>query len=441
MTSMEKQQAGKIYNISNVTNMYVDNLVVPQQDPPIPQTLSDKRRYITDTKQSRYLLDDYSDNEEFEFYPDRLYILSLYFITLKYRDEQYVLLDYVSYAPLVKEGLINDDIWSVPYTLVPIEFSGKKVRKIREIRAVYNEALPGMREKLSTLEYGLFYNLGIAYKEIEKGREYIEYKQSTTEPDKMRCNYIREFYVHDVDSTGILSLTDPECLHQHRYLPLALLDQMPKNKRMMRFWDKPIPYNVTDVLLYERRRLLKNAISIKQDDLIFHMEGVLFIISVMDNNKAANIPLTEILQQGMLYANVGRFQIYASTLIGCLPYKRVNFTDLLCRLYAGLSQISPSVTIRCTALYSNFDYGKPLGLASQTPSFSGKGYGKLIKMDIGAAFAWSQLEVSPDIFLGYEEADEDAIIFAPENIKEYHPKIYREENRKMTFKVWEKANE
>ena len=230
MSEETKQEAGKIYNVSSVENMYVDTMIV-QAPAPEPQKLpapAAKKDYITDEKKSRCVLDDYDDEVEFEFYPDRLYVLSLYFITLSEGQERYALLDYVSYAPMVKDGRVNDDIWSVPYTITPIDLGGRKVRKVKEIKSVYSEALPGLTDTLSTLESDLFYNLGIVYKKVEKGKEYIEYKQSTTEPDKMRCNYVREFFVHDIDSTGVLNLADPECLHQHRYLPFTVLDQLPR---------------------------------------------------------------------------------------------------------------------------------------------------------------------------------------------------------------------
>lgn len=127
MSEEHKQEAGKIYNIGSVENMHVENMIfqAPTTEPQLPASAT-KKKYITDEKKSRYILDDYDGEDEFEFYPDRLYVLSLYFITLAEEQERYALLDYVSYAPMVKNGRINDDIWSVPYTISPIDLCGKK---------------------------------------------------------------------------------------------------------------------------------------------------------------------------------------------------------------------------------------------------------------------------------------------------------------------------
>ena len=440
MSEEHKQEAGKIYNIGSVENMHVENMIV-QTATPEPQSfpaLTTKKKYITDEKKSRYILDDYDDEDEFEFYPDRLYVLSLYFITLSEEQERYALLDYVSYAPMVKNGRINDDIWSVPYTISPIYLGGKKVRKVKEIKSAYSEALPGLTDTLSLLESDLFYNLGIVYKKVVKGKEYIEYKQSTTEPDKMRCNYVREFFVHDIDSTGVLNLADPECLHQHRYLPFSVLDQLPRAGGLIRFMDKPIPDNVSDVLLYDKRRLVQNAVKVNRADLVYQLEGILFMITLMDGNKL--IPpthlLASILDQAMLFGNVGRYSTDGGNIIGCIPYKKYNFTDLLCRLYKGLSVIYPCLNLCCTALHCSFEYGKIYGIPSRVPSF--RLPEQFLSHDLGSAHAWDQFDQSPGILFGWDMKDDDKVKFAPKGAQVYRPKNYNEDNRTMNFIKWKK---
>ena len=440
MSEETKQEAGKIYNVSSVENMYVDTMIV-QAPAPEPQKLpapAAKKDYITDEKKSRCVLDDYDDEAEFEFYPDRLYVLSLYFITLSEGQERYALLDYVSYAPMVKDGRVNDDIWSVPYTITPIDLGGRKVRKVKEIKSVYSETLPGLTDTLSTLESDLFYNLGIVYKKVEKGKEYIEYKQSTTEPDKMRCNYVREFFVHDIDSTGVLNLADPECLHQHRYLPFTVLDQLPRTGGLIRFMDKPLPDNVSDVLLYDKRRLIQNAVKISRNDLVYQLENLLFIITLMDGNKL--IPpthlLSSILDQSMVFGNVGRYCVDGANIIGCIPYKKFNFTDLLCRLYKGLSVIYPNLNLGCTVLYCSFEYGKIYGLPSRAASF--KLPELFLSHDLGSAHAWDQVDQDPGILFGWDMKDSERVKFAPKGAQVYRPQNYNENNRTMNFIKWKK---
>lgn len=437
-----QQEAGTIYNVDNVTNLYADKVyLTPEQAAPAsPPAISSGKAYITDEKKPRYLLDDYSDEDEFEIYPDRLYVLSLYFITLKDSHDHYTLFDYVTYAPMVKAGRVNDDIWSVPYTITTIDLAGRKVRKVKEIRAVYAAALEGMGEKLSILEDNLFYNLGIFYKEIDKGREYIEYKKSTTEPDKMRCNYVREFFVHDIDSTGVLNLADPECLHQHRYAPFGMIDTLPVRDGLLRFMGKPVPNNVSDILLYEKRRLLKNAIKVDKSDLVYQIKGFIFSITLMNGDKLiqATCLLSTLLEQAVAYGNLAQYSIDGANLYGCVPHAKYNFTDLLCRMYEGLSKIHPDLTICCTTLYSSFSFGRLLGLSSRIPTFSGEGYEQLLSMDLGAAYAWRQIDEKPGILFAWDMKDDDRIKFAPKGAQRFKPESYKEENRSMNFIVWPK---
>lgn len=444
MIEGKNQKADKIYNIGSVTNLRAESVVVynalpSSPEPQLPDAAA-RKHYITDDKKRRYVLDDYSDDDEFEFYPDRLYVLSLYFITLSAGQEYYALFDYVSYAPTIKGGRVNDDIWSVPYTITPIDLGGKKVRKVKEIRKAYSQSLPDLSGTLSTLESNLFYNLGIVYKEIEKGREYIEYKRSTTEPDKMRCNYVREFFVHEIDSTGVVNLTDPECLHQHRYLPFSFIDQLPPSGGLIRFMDKPIPDNVSDILLYERRRLMKNAVRTAKSDLIYQMEGQLFCITLMNRDTllSATHMLSSLMDQAMLYGNVGFYCIDGANLLGCLPAGSVDFTDLLCRMHAGLSEIHPGLTVCCTTHFCRFEYGKTLGLTSRTPSFSGIGYEQLLSLDLGTAHVWQELKDRPDILFAWDMRNKE-VRFNPKGVKVFRPDNYKEENRTMDFKIWKKG--
>lgn len=444
MNEETRQEARTIYNVDAVTNMYVENMIV-QTSVPEPQSLpapAEKQSYITDEKKSRYVLDDYDDDAEFEFYPDRLYVLSLYFITLSEGQERYSVLDYVSYAPMVKDGLINDDIWSVPYTITPIDLGGRKVRKVKEIKSLYADALPGLTDTLSILESDLFYNLGIAFKKVEKGREYIEYKQSANEPDKMCCNYVREFFVHDIDSTGVLNLADPECLHQHRYLPFTVLDQLPRARGLIRFMDKQIPDNVADVLLYDKRRLIQNVVNVSREDLVYQMDGILFIITLMDGSNLISPRhiISSMLDQAMLFGNVGRYCIDGANIIGCVPYKKYNFTALLCRLYNGLSVIYPKLNLCCTVLCCHFEYGKIYGIPSRFSSFSLPD--QFLAHDLGSAHAWDQFDQEPGILFGWDMKDSDRVKFAPnKGAQAYEPQIYNKDNRTMNFIKWKKEKQ
>ena len=254
----------------------------------------------------------------------------------------------------------------------------------------------------------------------------------------MRCNYVREFFVHDIDSTGVLNLADPECLHQHRYLPFTVLDQLPRTGGLIRFMDKPLPDNVSDVLLYDKRRLIQNAVKISRNDLVYQLENLLFIITLMDGNKL--IPpthlLSSILDQSMVFGNVGRYCVDGANIIGCIPYKKFNFTDLLCRLYKGLSVIYPNLNLGCTVLYCSFEYGKIYGLPSRAASF--KLPELFLSHDLGSAHAWDQVDQDPGILFGWDMKDSERVKFAPKGAQVYRPQNYNENNRTMNFIKWKK---
>ena len=103
-------------------------------------------------------------------------------------------------------GWIDSHIWSVPYTNAEVRLDGRKVSKVKEIRAAYDEALRqtveeaakqgyvSMQETLKLLENDMFYRLGIVNKSLRRGNEYIEYKTSAYEIDKNRCYYIQRVF-------------------------------------------------------------------------------------------------------------------------------------------------------------------------------------------------------------------------------------------------------
>lgn len=74
--------------------------IVNTSNAPLPASLRSisRKHYITDEAKSRYILSENLDKKaEVENCPDKFYIMTFYFITLKYDNEYYVLLDYGSY--------------------------------------------------------------------------------------------------------------------------------------------------------------------------------------------------------------------------------------------------------------------------------------------------------------------------------------------------------
>jgi hypothetical protein len=402
---MEKKidrQTGNIINVGTAVNPTISagivNVTIQQQTgsslslqaKPRSQSVG---RYITDSGADRYILDDYDDEDEFEFYPDPLYVLSLYFITLvvpheKREDEYYAVVDFVNYCPTVKNGRFNDEIWSVPYTIHPLDLKGVRVRSVREIRAVYESELKGLSSTLETLEKSLFYNLGIVYKELEKGREYIEYKRSATEPNKMRCNYVREFYVKAIDSNGLINLVDPENLHQHRYLPLPL--NALQYNGLIHFLDKPLPMNVTDVLQSRFDRLKHQAITVSYSKMMYEQKGILFrITDVVSSSEPGGLRffdpnLEDILDSCLMKHGIGWYLIQGNQVLGTLPQGMGDnergrkpliacqiIESLLEDIYHQLSLYMPWLKNKlcCSITYESFRYGKQYSLSSRYSAF------------------------------------------------------------------------
>jgi len=142
-----------------------------------------RNQYITDTPKEVYILNDYADEEEVEFYPDRLYVLSLYFIGLSFPNEAtggdpHLVLDHSGYSSNT-ENDSSAQIWSVPYTQYRIDIGNKKVRAVGEIKEVYADFLESKSLILDVLEQHKFDELGVFNWKLTRGKEYIEYKRAS----------------------------------------------------------------------------------------------------------------------------------------------------------------------------------------------------------------------------------------------------------------------
>ena len=363
--------------------------------------------YITDTRKSRYLLSEYRADEEFEFFPDKFYVMTFYFITFCHNDEYYVLLDHGSYS--TNRGNLlgikhRDDFWSIPRSVALIE--GARVRKVDEIRSHYARELEknSMREKLEILERDFFYNYGIFYKSLDYGESHIEYKRSVTEPDKMRCYYIRDVIIHKIDDTGIRNLVDPECRHNRIFLPLKSLEAMPHipgnyigeapEEGWYSFMGRPIPESIVDTLVGDRLKLMRNAVKISNEDLVKHTRGILFTVAISKsyetfysakNRGLIDRQISEVFERMMFQHGIIHYMINGYQITGAVPYVDgdvVDFSGLLNDMYDKLLKVigEDKLFLRCTVLSGKYDYGKISILCSRVPGFAGESYEKLRMM-------------------------------------------------------------
>lgn len=415
----------------------------------------------------RILLDNLNDEDYFEYYPSDLYIVSLYFITLKYDEKYYLLLNYGTY---MRNGnrWIDGHIWSVPYTNAEVRLDGRKVSKVKEIRAAYDEALRQTREEaaaqgyvslqetLKLLENDMFYRLGIVNRSLRRGNEYIEYKVSASEIDKNRCYYIREFFVENIDEAGVVNLADPRCLNGHCYLPLSLVDNLPRishrvsetqwTQGVYHFMGKAIPENVSDILTDKRKQLRETAAMVNRSAMIHKETGVLFKIAVSNSNSIFNTStnksmidqqISTALELGMMYANVKYYMLDIYQVTGVMPDSApgepTDFTDMLEDLYlrlkkivVGLKTISAygfyeqKLLLRCTILKCEYEYGKIIDITSQRPGFAGEGFGTLRRTVRETHRVQNSIVGGIDgILLGFDTKDEESIKFSSLNARDY----------------------
>ena len=349
-------------------------------------------------KHSRYLLDEISNRDYAKKMlpaPERFMILSLYFITLKYNDEYYVVLDYTSYVPENESYEANRGQWVVPYTAVLVKTDRIKPTKINGIHALYSKTLETEEYKIrhKQLQDDLLYDLGILEpEEPEEGQNYIEYKLSHTSKDDMRCFYIREFFVHDIDDNGILNLIDPEGLHHHYLVPISLLCSRKPVNGVYHFMGRTIPLNVIETFIDNKRlkQVISYANTVKASHMLLKLEGILFVITISDAAKiyrsipdkyiAALVEQTVpfVFEQCMREFNVRYYSISSSQIIGLLPSSNKDFTDLLNLLYAELTDMLTEchlcIFIRCTVLSCECLYGKLLTPCDAQPGFAGKDF-------------------------------------------------------------------
>ena len=432
--------------------------------------------YLRFNFNERYLLNDYTGEEltkPINPIPDRLVIITLYFITLFYNNEYYVVLDYTSYAPSYDNGgrgyTKNNGIWSVPHSTVFVDIGMRRLENIKAIKDEYENALnqQSYKDKLKILEEDLFYNLGVfnfnSEKDLDKGCEYIEYKHSPTEPDKMRCFYVREFFVKRVDAKGILNLVDPECLHKHYFVPISSLINEIKGKSIFdnvvhQFRGRTIPDNVADVLtsLNYVESLEGRTIDVKRTHLCRRMSGILFktaisnahaIYKAFAESKRKGMVeelIPAILEQCMVDMGVKHYFIDRDQIIGVMPDGEKDFTNLLEKLYdkifneifSAIIQNEQKLCLRCTALLCDFSYGRIFGLNTNRPCFSGENYEKLCSMAQDTQLVQMDRYTNFNgILLGWDAKDDKFITFTSAGVIQVSGVKKSAENPDMKFKV------
>ena len=392
-------------------------------------------RYITDERKSRYILTKEQDQDaEFEFFTDKFYIMTFYYITLHDGKDYYVLLDHGSYSP--NPTHIND-FWSIPRSVTII--NGPKIKTVEGILTMYDEELEksSMKEKLDMQETDFFYNYGLFNRKKEIVSCHVEYKRSVTEPEKMRCYYIRNIFVSRIDPVGIRNLVDPECRHNHTFLPLSIINNLPRingsgdeapEHGWYSFMGRPIPENIMDVFIKERENLINKSVKIKESDLFRHSQGVLFHVAISNaheffmssaDRSIIDRQIAGIYEEVMMRHNIMHHAVDHYQVIGAIRADGgVDFTQLLEEMFEKFSRLvyrrHTYLLLRCTVIFGQYEFGKTYGLCSSIPGFSGKAYERLKIMahqthNVQMEFGYEM----NGILFGYSLDDSDNVKFDP----------------------------
>lgn len=393
---------------------------------------------IDNTEENPYfILDTYDDDDYLQPRPADYLIVNLYFITLSCetlsvdrKQTDYLLLDYNRYIDTGRYEKNRNSIWSVPDIVLRCQDGGmSRPSRVGEIRELFQTSLNEKAEVIKELEEQLLYRLGIFNGRLEEGRQYIECKQSVSEPDRRKCYYVRERFVYDIDHAGLLNLADPEGLFQHRYFPLT--DWWKNNNEERMFRGKRIPENVFKYISHPKK-LKKYENRIDTDMLRIEMKGYLFSIDIVgftemfryitenfrsfdQNGKEIGrefiARISSIFEQELLIEGISQYVIEGDGIVGAVPVRDDDDTDLefnakdqiifdeyekkqpgsyenslrkilkLARsIYTKLGELvsilpenlKSSLRLRCVIHFANqYTYGKLSGLDSLKAGFSG----------------------------------------------------------------------
>lgn len=411
-----------------------------------------RKRYITDEPKSRYLLSEYPSEAEFEFYPDKFYIMTFYFITLHCGKEYYVLLEYGSYS----DDKYND-FWTIPRTVALLDWA--QVKKVGEIRSLYDKAMKNetVSKQLEYLKTNFFYNYGIFFCDEAEDENFvvphIEYKLSVTNVDKWRCYKIINKFISNIESVGVRNIADPECRHNRIFLPLSQIEKLPRVSKgfvgiapengWYSFMGRLIPENIADTLINARDKLLQNTTRVNSEDLVFRSRGVLFKIAVSNaheyfmssaDRRKIDRQVTDVFEKIMLRFNIIHYALDGYQITGAISTNTsndtVDFTEILDYAYQELKRFvfrhEIKLFLRCTVLSGEYEYGKILGPYSRIPRFAGADYERLrILSHKARTIQYKIASKSNGILFVHSAEDIGLIYFSPK--EEYNVHVDDEE--------------
>ena len=365
-----------------------------------------------------YNLDEMADDDYLEEAPASYMVVVLYFLTLRSRETDYLLLSFDHY---VKEGADSygrnqQAIWSVPFFTFSID--GKKKWGIRpqragSIRTYFETAVSEMQEELEIMETQLLYQLGINDGKVLSGkrRPYVEYKRSALQPGQKKCYYIMEKYITGLDRLSVFRLCDLEGLHQYQYFPVTDWWRHLEKDGKIRFRNKVIPENIV-CRLKEPKELHEYVNPVSAENLVYTLSGYLFKLdivnftakynAILDTFKdfrhtgkdivSAFIPqISEIISRNMEKYGIYMYSLEGDGATGAAACEDMEIDvrtllDLFHAIRQELSDLTKNLgmplALRCVVMHApEFQYGKISGLKSLRPEFAGEAFIKLSRME------------------------------------------------------------
>ena len=383
-------------------------------------------RCINDDEKEYYILDDYADDDYLESAPSEFIANILYFIVLscpeKGLEDEDVVIRKKNYLLLKHDRYMNgNDLWSVPFCSYTVQSEDGiyRPKSVGMIRDYYKKNLVNLYADVQANSRQLMFQLNmLSGYSLEDGDTYIEYKNSPSQPDRWKCYYVKEYFVHSLDPSDIINLTDPENLHGYKYFPLSDWKEKKGNihgikaiGKTLRFSGGYIPENVAKNI-FNQRKLLKNIIEVQPSHLSYVYSGYLFCVDIIDfaytsayiythsliHNRVSDSNISdhffmnitynfedqvkEIFLQALLDAGIDKYIIKGGTLIAAFTCKKSskNFQSVVSlietihsKLIAFLPRFETATGVQGTIYFADyFGYGKKLGLNQSEPTFMGE---------------------------------------------------------------------
>lgn len=474
------QTAEKIYNVESIENfhqtiekavIYVSsgmNAVDSYSVDKLPDHEARLNGFITDSGKDRYLLNNYGNHDQLDPPPVALYILNLYFFTIVIgSNERFLILEQFN-----ADG-INE--WSCPYTLHHITTKNTP-SSFGEIRRIFAEELEGYSASFVREEDTLFQEMGISFRQLEKGRDYIEYVRRDT-PGSEVCFLIREFFIHNIDTLAMDKIIGSK---RFRYYPLSLFDEYKDmfhgvddiqaignwcrvnnipvtpecyypifkvwaNKNI--FLGLPVPARIQDI---EKDRLISNTIPVRKSSFITE-QGLLFMISLRyEEGVFADSAIERVFAQ----YGLRNYCMYSNTIVSAIQDSKedpfpllVSFIEDLYQEIVTDNEGAPFLML-ISLLSCGYSYDVIDGYSTKRVGYYGKGLDQIItlhgqltdyimrmekegKVDYGLIIATSTYEFTDRFSYTYRPVS--SLIYGDS----WHATVsYRREERKET--LWNK---